>query len=126
MDEWDTGFDRMWIPTLQQLIRRSKDSRSIYFLLHSCLCEFMGTPVEFYDHDIYIRGTIQTMKTQNIFLGKRKHHNYTVVPKKSPEWNKFMRYLTDCFRGDSDKYFWLTKLLSLERVKPPEELYKDL
>ena len=53
---------------------------------------------------------------------------YTVVPKeKSPEWNKFMRYLTDCFRGDGpDKYFWLTKLLSLERVKPPEELYKDL
>jgi hypothetical protein len=125
-----SGFDRMWIPTLQQLIRRSK---VIYvpsiFSSTVAYATFMGTPIEFYDHDIYVRGTIPDDEDPAYVPWQElTSQMYTVVPgERSPEWNKFMRYLTDCFRGDGpDKYFWLTKLLSLERVKPPEELYKDL
>jgi len=125
-----SGFDRMWIPTLQQLIRRSKVIHvPSIFSSTVAYATFMGTPIEFYDHDIYIRGTIPDDEDPKYVPWQEKTSQlYTVVPKeRSPEWNKFMRYLTDCFREDSsDKYFWLTKLLSLERVKPPEELYKDL
>jgi|TARA_R110002126_G_scaffold7526_1_gene36901 hypothetical protein len=124
------GFDRMWIPTLQQLIRRSKVIHvPSIFSSTVAYATFMGTPIEFYDHDIYIRGTIPDDEHPAAVPWQEKISKmYTVVPsEKSPEWNTFMRYLTDCFRGDGpDKYFWLTKLLSLERVKPPEELYEDL
>lgn len=124
------GFDVSWIKRLKKVLLRSELIYAPYIFSSTvAYATYFDTPVKFYDHDFYEIGInkIEDDETNidfHIFTSKK----YTVVPSERDEkWNSFMQHLKECFdSGSPDKYWWTSKFLSLERIKPPEELYEDL
>lgn len=122
------GFDARWIKRLKKVLMRSECIYTPHiFSTNVAYATYLDIPVKFFNHNFYELGKIpsdQDHKEFHEFTTKK----YTVVPdERDSRWNDLMTHLKNCFDNDGpDKYWWVYKFLSLDRIKPPEELYEEL
>lgn len=127
------GFDADWIVTSLQLLSMSEVVYCNGLTSSAVYASYMRKPVKFYKQDIMYKPEVPE-DFRNL-VGDKKFESekiisqrYTVCWDARPkEWVDFMKYIQDVFENDlEDKNFWLSNFLSLDQLKPPEELYETL
>ena len=122
------GFDISWVERMNKVLRRSyKVYTPSQISSNAMYSTYFDVPIEFYDHNVYERGEIPEDEGER-WWQEMTATIYTVVPDcKTQEWRDCMKHLKDSFASDGpDKYFWMSKFMSLDRLKTPEDLYHDL
>lgn len=113
------GFNRYDPEWNDNMIKVFNHATELYFHMistPSVYSSYMGKKVSFYNTDI--------LYLEDNGIGD----TYTLdKDRKSPLYLEFMDYITNVFANKtSDMSFWITQFMSLDLVKSPEELDKDL
>ena len=115
------GFEIDWNDKLLKLILNAKE---LYFNVLSTPCVFsgyLGKPIKFYNSNIQCL-------PKEYDIPENIHSVYGYSKKeKNKDWIVFMQYIKDVFENKTDDFdFWIYNFLSLDLIKKPEDLYKDL
>ena len=127
------GFDVDWIVTLLQLLKMSDVVYCNGLTSSAVYASFLKKPIKFYKQNIIFKPEVpedfrKYVSDEKFESEKIISQRYTVAwEAKSKEWINFMKYIQDVFENDlEDKDYWITNFLSLDKIKPPEELYDIL
>lgn len=109
-------YDSQWNDTLISVFNHATELYFHMISTPSVYSSYMGKKVSFYDTNL-----LHLDK-----LGERD--TYTLdKTKKAKIYHEFMEYITDVFANKTrDMGFWITEFLSLNLIKDPTQLSKDL
>jgi hypothetical protein len=115
-----TGFESTWMDKVVKTLLHAKQIYLDMFSTTAVYASFLGTKINFYSSDLRFSSPSISTPFDSIFTVDKK--------RRGKEYIEVFDYLENIFTldNDDDKKYLTKKLLSLNRIKKPENLFYDL